>query len=441
MGKKMKSGKTIAFLWYIVIILTLFMLNAAFISALDVNYTIDINLADSSNTSYIMSKDFSKQCEAFCNYSMPSFDIPPDYSITWYTLEYAQQSSYTLYFYSTNSQSTQNPDELIMIHVTQQPVQENKTPEITCSEDRCDDDCVICQDNRCHAPGFTCFEQLSIEKISPSSIGIGIAQMNILLRNTGTVDLKDIYAELSGDGITTLENVHIDRLSSGDKDYAFVKIDATKSGNVDLVIKLYIENKLRDKKVGQLSVLEEKKEIVQENITGLSVLLDQLKARYLTFEQEYQEKSVQGYSLNLVYDQLKETRGYIANAQSNLLDGDYKKAEANIILAKDGLDIIEVQLKNAKKKEKTFADKVRENLIYIGSAAAAIVSMFAAYAAIKNMLRKQKELHKHRFIRLKERIVEKSMALKNKKVRKKEKKDKKQKSGGNGKKKAKANKK
>ena len=154
----------------------------------------------------------------------------------------------------------------------------------------------------------------------------------------------------------------------------------------------------------------EEKPAEEANVTGLTALQDQLKDRYFSLEQEYQNKSLANYQLGTIYDQLKETRSYIANAQSYLLEGEFKKAEANLEIAKDNLDIIDGQLKSAKKKEKTLADKIRENIIYIGSTAAAIVSIFAAYAAIHRMLQKQKEMGKEKIKRLRERIDERKKA-------------------------------
>src|SRR3989339_304988 len=76
-------------------------------------------------------------------------------------------------------------------------------PAIVCNETQCDNTCVVCSDQKCHAPDFKCVESAVIEKFLPTSVGIGTNQINIVVRNTGNVDLSNIYVELTGDGITT----------------------------------------------------------------------------------------------------------------------------------------------------------------------------------------------------------------------------------------------
>src|SRR3989344_3288818 len=274
----------------------MFLLNAAMAFGLEINYTIDIHLQDMNNTEYIMSKDYSKSCHNSCNYTMPSFDIPPDFSITGYEIRYDEGRSYELYFYSTAGKFTQDAEDLIMIEVTE-VLPENKTPDVVCTEARCDNECVICKDSRCHNPGFQCLEKIDVEKIFPASTKTGITQMNILIRNTGTVDLGEIYAELSGDGITTTKRIPIAGLVAGDKDYAFAEINATKPGNIDVVVKLYVNGVLKQKGVGQITIMAEEKPAEEANVTGLTALQDQLKDRYFSLEQEYQNKSLANYQL------------------------------------------------------------------------------------------------------------------------------------------------
>jgi len=391
----MKHFKNTIFAYAAVI---LFLLNAALVSA-EIKYTININLADSNDTDYIVPKSHVKQCETSCNFSIPTFEVPPGYTITGYSLEYVQQEGYEIYFQSTNDKSTQDANDLIMVDVAQVP----EAPEITCNENKCDDECVVCKDKKCHDPGFQCTEKVEISRIFPSSASVGITQMNILIKNTGTVDVGEVYAEMSGDGITTNKKMPIQSLAVGDKDYTFTEINATKPGNIDLVIKLYVNGVLKQKAVGQLAVIGEEKPVEQANVTGMNIRIDELKDKYMALEQEYQDKSLAGYQLGTIYDQLKEARGYIANAQSNLLEGEYKKAEANLEIAKENIDLIETQLKNPKKKQKTFMDKFRENILYIGSTAAAIVSIFAAYTYIHKTFKKQKEFgrEKIKMLRLK----------------------------------------
>ena len=281
---------------------------------------------------------------------------------------------------------------------------------IICDETRCDEGCVVCSDSKCHGQDFACSEDISIEKILPESADIGVAQVNILIRNTGNVDLKNISAEISGDGILTLEKIAIEALVSGDKDYTFTKIRASKAGVIDLVVKLYVNNELKDTIVRQLNVLEEKVNVTiaapEFNITELTNELDKLKEQYAKLEQDYQNKKLEGYPVDIVYDKLKETSNYINDAQSYLVEEDYKKVKVDLRIINDNLDILVDELKNAKKQEKTLTDKIKANMIYIGSIAAAIVSILTAFSLVRSHVNKQKLVELHNKLRFKEKKEE-----------------------------------
>lgn len=386
------------------VFMLVFFLAAANVIALQVNYTVEATAMDPANNTITVEQNLTKQCDAECSYSIPSFTLPEGYTITDYKLKYTNTEDFKVYFYSTDAATTQDSDDSIIVEIT--AAQNETLPPLTCNDNQCEQGCTVCQDNRCHEPGFACFERLEIEKIFPFTVSKGISQINILLKNTGTVDLGTIVIELSGDGIYTLDKIPIEKLVAGDKDYAFVKINATKAGSIDLVIKLYVDGALKNKLVGQLNVQEEKPTAPEINTTALSEKLDMLRANYSMLEQEYVAKNAEGYLVSIVYDKLKEAYGHLSNAQSYLLEGEYKKAEANIEIAENDLTTIKEQLMNAQKKEKTFWDKVRENILYIGSTAAAIVSIFAAYSLIKTSLREQKNRHKGRIIHITRKLQE-----------------------------------
>lgn len=276
--------------------------------------------------------------------------------------------------------------------IVTEPVPEAE-PSLICNETVCMEGCVLCSDNKCHEPDFVCKEELAVEKISPTTVSIGVNQINILLRNTGNVDLSNISVDLSGDGISVIEKTPIEKLAAGDKDYAFVKTSIAKAGVIDLVVKIYLSSGLKYTLVNQLTVLEEKvnKTSPEVNLTGISDSLKSLKERYIDIEQDYQNKKLQGYPVDIVYDKLKETESYIKEAQFYLVEEDgYKKAQLDLKIIEDNLNEIENDLKESKKQQQSFGDKLKGNMIYIGSIAAAIVSLFTAWGLIKSSINKQK---------------------------------------------------
>jgi len=287
---------------------------------------------------------------------------------------------------STVSASVINETQNNTTPVEAPPESPPAEPSVVCNAEQCDSECVQCSDYICHSPNFTCIEKFDVDKITPKTTGTGINQLNILLKNTGSVDLYNLYAEVSGDGITTLERTAVDKLAAGDKDYAFVKINATKAGMIDLVVKLYMKSTLVDKVIGQLNVTEEKIAIVQEtyNEAQIAANINSLKPKYKIVEAEYLAKKDSGYNVELIYNNLKETSDDIKNAQIYLSEKDFKKASISVGVINESLNELSSDLKNAKKKNITLMDKIKNNMIYFGSIAAAIISVFGAWTLIRS---------------------------------------------------------
>lgn len=263
-------------------------------------------------------------------------------------------------------------------------------PTIICSASQCDSGCVKCSDNKCYNPGFTCEESLEIESITPEELDLGKNQLNILVRNSGNVDLTKVYAEVTGSGITMIDNDEIAKLVVDDTDYAFVRITAEKPGKIDLAIKLYSNSNLIKKDVQQITILGLPVTPETLNKTEIENNLNTVKERYKTLERDYQNKKSDGYPVEIVFDDLKSASTYLKDAQFYLLDGDLKKANVNTQLAIDTLDSVESGIKNAKKEETSFGDKIKSNLLYIGSIAAALISILTAYKLTTNYVNKQK---------------------------------------------------
>ena len=368
-----------------ILIMLLAGISAAY--ALDIEYNVRMDALDSSGASFSAEENATQSCEDSCSFPLPEFDLS-DADFANFTLEYEKSESYRIHFYSTDDDFTQDSNDDIIVELTKKPA------ETSCNEKKCDRECSVCPDRRCHEPGFECKESVTIEKIFPNTADIGITQLKCLLRNTGTVDHSDIYTEISGDGISTTDVTPIASLVSGDKDYVFLKMNATKAGNIDLVIKLYMNGVLRDKTVGQITIIGNRPQVTAAdegiNVSQLSARLNAQKARYNDIEQQYESKKAEGYVVDLLYDKIKETNDYINTAQNYMIDGDYKKAKANIEIAEESLNEISIRLENAKKQQKAFSDTVRNNILYIGSIAAAVVSVFSAYGLFKSHINKQK---------------------------------------------------
>ena len=193
----------------------------------------------------------------------------------------------------------------------------------------------------------------------------------------------------------------------------------TTAGNKTTIIQLNVGNRVYKATIWNLEIQGAEEKV---NVTELLSELDKLKEQQIVLEEAYQNKSAEGYTVDIIYDQLKDSREYLSNAQSYLVEENYAKAAASLNIAKENLDDIDRQLKNVRKKKETLKDKIRSNVIYIGSTAAAIVSMFAAYGLIRNAVAKQKLVNKEKLLRLRERMKRSKKVAKSKSKSRKQKK-------------------
>jgi len=262
---------------------------------------------------------------------------------------------------------------------------------VICSINQCDSSCVVCSDNKCHDSSFTCTESLGVSSISPEEIDIGKSQLNIQIVNNGNVDLNNVYAEVSGEGITMIDNLNIERLVVGDKDYSFVNINAEKSGNIDLAIKLYSDGRLIKKDVEQIKVIGQAVADKTEtyNQTELMNKLNAAKEKYKQLDEDYQNKKSEDYILGRIEDVLKDANNYLKSAQFYMLDGDYKRGSVNLQLVEDSLSTIELELRDVKKKQVNLIDRIKSNLLYISSFTAGIISILTAYKLTTNYVNKK----------------------------------------------------
>ncbi|HME87321.1 MAG TPA: hypothetical protein VKE88_02820 [Candidatus Nanoarchaeia archaeon] len=372
--------------------LLIFLVSISVVSALDVSYTIHVTAVDGNGQPATAQEDFTKNCADTCSYSMPSFMLPENSTVSEYEITYAATTAYQVYFDSTNNKKTIDSNDDIVVEVIP------AAP--TCNKDSCDKECVKCSDKMCHEPGFICKEEVAIERVFPTQTTQGIGQINILLINKGTVDLKNLAAELSGNGIATIESIPIQTLVAGDKDYTFVKVNISKSGKIDAVVTLLINGQVKGKFVQQFDIAAVA-EVPQEqkptyNVTLFTEVLSQLKEEYRTLEQDYQDKKIEGYPVDIIYDKLRAASSRITETQSALLEGNYRAVQAGLSVLEDSLEDIALSLKSVRKQEETFADKVKDKLLFFGAMAAAIVSIFTAYKLLSTTVDKEKlaALHK-----------------------------------------------
>ena len=163
--------------WFYVLIL-LIVLCAALVSAVPVEYSIEVLAQNQDLQNSTASQTVKRECDSRCSIAIPTFQIPEGYTPIHYTL-INTGNGYEAYFTTARSNITTDGDDLITIQV---PVTKNKatntgttpvsdnsttlsaintsaptenqtttlpTPMITCTAAQCDQSCIRCKDNNC----------------------------------------------------------------------------------------------------------------------------------------------------------------------------------------------------------------------------------------------------------------------------------------------------
>lgn len=296
----------------------------------------------------------------------------------------------------TNATETeQNATETNATNTTLNQTQNNTnlTTSLVCSEVQCDEGCSVCSDGSCVAPEINCREELTIEKITPTTVAKGQQQLNILVRNTGTVALYEIEAEVSGYGVTTEEKISIEELPAGEKDYTFTKIDIQDAGIIDVVVKVMSNKTVMTQEIVQITVQEEvveQNETTEEtlNTTEATALLETEKAVYEEMEKAYFEKEKEGYLVYGIDEDLKEIKEYLRKAQVAIIEQNKEDFDKNLVLAKTDLEELKETLETAEKEKKTIGQLLSENLAVIGSLFGVIISGVTVWSLTKVHLKK-----------------------------------------------------
>jgi len=338
-----------------------------------INQTIVIN--QTSTKKWSSSQEIEVDCELSCNYQIPTFITPETVEIKNYTLDYDKNSDYMIVFEKTNSSFTKDKDDRIHITI------KKPSPELV----------------------------LQIEKIVPKNLTPGITQVNILVKNLYDLQISSIDATISGQGISTLSSIPIQKLMPGERDYVFVSVNVTETGTKDVIIKLNGETpygKITINHVDQffISSSSNKK---NENTSEIIDQLDERKNKLKEYESIYLEKKAQGFLVSEVYDMIKETRENIQKAQIAALNENIDEAKKYLLVIDSELNDIMVSLQNAKKETKSIKETIKENAIFIST-------VIAAFMAILGLIERQRIKMKKLKDKLKIKELKKSK-LKNKK--------------------------
>jgi len=238
------------------------------------------------------------------------------------------------------------------------------------------------------------FVRFRILGIIPDSINIGDAQINIQVQNTGNIEAKDIFAIITGEGISTYEIIPIDELQSFSKSYIIAKINAKKSGVIALKVKVSDQTQqfnltVTDPNAGkEVESEEEKQAKLESQKSELREIIAQHYANYEKYAEQYEQRKRLGFIVDNV--DISTAKQQLISAQSALARDDIRGADAAIAVVETELDDIKKELEQTYVPKKTWSDLAKENIVIIAAIFTALVGFITLYEILKNKVKGEK---------------------------------------------------
>lgn len=317
------------------------------------------------------------ECESICSYPIPSFNAPKNAEINKYILS----SNSNVFFESTESKTTKNPEDKIVVKV-EQPKK---------------------------------ISELVFDRILPSVLNEGVSQTNLFIRNNGTDAVSYLNATLIGSGINEAFVESYSKLDAGELGIVPITLNISGSGQKDLIVKISwrSDDKIYST-VYQTKIIvnaSPKKQVEQVNSTEVKNRFEADKEKLKGYEIEYAKKRSEGYLVSEVYDSIKNAKDYVESVQLLIEEGKFSDAKLKLALLELALDDIDNGLRNALKTQQTWADKLKNNALLISVIVTAIAGLTTLY-----------ERHKMRMMKIKEKLAGKIKDKKQQNVEQKEKK-------------------
>lgn len=232
-------------------------------------------------------------------------------------------------------------------------------------------------------------KDLTLVSFIPSEFKLGDVQLNILVKNTGNVEIEDIDAVVSGKGFASYDIIPIDLLKPGEKSYIIVSGNFKEIGNITLKIK--IEEKVfyhnvtvldpnAEKDIERLKEIEEVEAKKNNELVNISAKLEELQQKYIELENVLEQKR-KDYELSDVY--LTELKKYIRDGQSSVIVKDLERAKADLKLALDEYKLQKERIENAKLVKRNIFLVLKDNALIISSIAGALIALFTLFEILK----------------------------------------------------------
>lgn len=230
----------------------------------------------------------------------------------------------------------------------------------------------------------------TVSSFVPKEFKTGDIQFNVQVQNTGTVELKNVMAIITGRGFYMSDAVPIDLLKPGEKSYIIVMGSIQEEGNKRLTIRIFDKvfyqnvtiidpNSQANKQ--KLDEMQKREEESEAQLAKLSGPLNELKNSYSQIEGELADKKAKNYDVSAVT--LDDLKTFIRNAESSIIVGDAKQANASITLAYGEYAAQKRHLDSSQKIKKPFGEVIRDNIVLLSSMAGALITVFTLYEILK----------------------------------------------------------
>ena len=319
--------------------------------ALPVNYDITI-FGTVDGILFSKTQNEVKDCiEQMCTYDIPFFETPDNFTFSNYSLSHSSELIKSIVFESTNDlTSTLLIDKILLT-----------TKELK--------------------------EELKIGRLVTKNLVTGQNTLVLQIDNIGTKDLTEVYTQISGDGVKTV-NAPTLNIPKGQSDFTTTTVIVTNTGNIDIIIKAYAGNVLLGQAIETISVpaleqapVEDTQVVELINISYGQEQIESLWNILTEYERDFLTKKSEEYNIIDLSESFDEISEDIKDLELRLPDMTKESFDREISLIRRSLDDLKLQLDHATPRK--FTDKIKENVGVIATVIGAIVSALTAFGLAK----------------------------------------------------------
>ncbi|MBI2665910.1 hypothetical protein HYX12_04780 [Candidatus Woesearchaeota archaeon] len=205
--------------------------------------------------------------------------------------------------------------------------------------------------------------------------------------NTGQEVAKDITGKIIGESIKFVSSTAIGSLAPGEEDSLTVKVNILKSGLLTSTLKLGGKSFPLE-----LTVIES----VKYDKQALQTRLNELKLTFQEIDSLYYDKKSQDYLVSEIFESIKSAKERLQDAQQQILTNELSKASVSLDLLATMTEDISTDLQNAKQKEVTPLQWLKENALAITAIVAALGTLSGILVKATRHAKKIGENVKHK---------------------------------------------